>query len=158
MNALWLENNKIDLRSVDQPRKPNEALIRIRKAGICSTDLELMKGYYPYTGILGHEFVGEVVSLPSTPSPLHPSPTGRGDGGEGDREASRSAAEGKRHTLTPHPSAGVAHSGRAKHSGVCPERRPEQHLHLTKCLLCLLCCWSYIFPFLVLTNRTSVLQ
>src|SRR5688500_1453467 len=61
MNALWLENNKIDLRDVSQPRKPNEALIKIRKAGICSTDLELVKGYYPYTGILGHEFVGEVV-------------------------------------------------------------------------------------------------
>jgi threonine dehydrogenase-like Zn-dependent dehydrogenase len=61
MNALWLENNKIDLRSVAQPRKPHEALIKIRKAGICSTDLELVKGYYPYTGILGHEFVGEVV-------------------------------------------------------------------------------------------------
>lgn len=61
MNALWLENNQIDLRRVDQPRKPNEALIKIRKAGICSTDLELVKGYYPYTGILGHEFVGEVV-------------------------------------------------------------------------------------------------
>lgn len=61
MNALWLENNKISLRDVPQPRKPNEALIKIRKAGICSTDLELVKGYYPYTGILGHEFVGEVV-------------------------------------------------------------------------------------------------
>ena len=62
MNALWLENNMIDLRSVDPPRKPHEALIKIRKAGICSTDLELIKGYYPYTGILGHEFVGEVVA------------------------------------------------------------------------------------------------
>src|SRR5918996_1730857 len=61
MNAVWLENNKIDLRDVPQPRKPNEALIKIRKAGICSTDLELVKGYYPYTGILGHEFVGEVI-------------------------------------------------------------------------------------------------
>jgi len=61
MRALWLENNKIDLRDIPQPRKPNEALIKIRKAGICSTDLELVKGYYPYTGILGHEFVGEVV-------------------------------------------------------------------------------------------------
>src|SRR5215217_6393892 len=61
MNAVWLENNKIDLRDVPQPREPNEALIKIRKAGICSTDLELVKGYYPYTGILGHEFVGEVV-------------------------------------------------------------------------------------------------
>jgi len=61
MNALWLENNQISLRDVPQPRKSNEALIRIRKAGICSTDLELVKGYYPYTGIPGHEFVGEVV-------------------------------------------------------------------------------------------------
>ena len=61
MNALWLENHKIDLRDVSGPRNPDEALIKIRKAGICSTDLELVKGYYPYTGILGHEFVGEVV-------------------------------------------------------------------------------------------------
>ena len=61
MRALWLENNQIDLRDISQPRKPGEALIKIKKAGICSTDLELVKGYYPYTGILGHEFVGEVV-------------------------------------------------------------------------------------------------
>ena len=61
MKALWLEDNKISLSDVLQPHKPNEALIKIRKAGVCSTDLELVKGYYPYTGILGHEFVGEVV-------------------------------------------------------------------------------------------------
>ncbi len=61
MNAVWLENNQISLRDVPQPNKPNEALIKIRKAGICSTDLELVKGYYPYTGILGHEFVGDVI-------------------------------------------------------------------------------------------------
>ncbi len=60
MNALWLEDNKISLRDISQPQKPNEALIKIRKAGICSTDLELVKGYYPYTGVIGHEFVGEV--------------------------------------------------------------------------------------------------
>jgi len=75
MKALWLENNQIALRDVLQPHKSNEALIKIRKAGICSTDLELVKGYYPYTGILGHEFVGEVVSL--TPTPL---PVGEGQG------------------------------------------------------------------------------
>ena len=61
MRALWLENNQIDLREIPRSHKPGEALIKIRKAGICSTDLELVKGYYPYTGILGHEFVGEVV-------------------------------------------------------------------------------------------------
>ena len=64
MKALWLEDNQISLRDVAQPKKLNEALIKIRKAGICSTDLELVKGYYPYTGILGHEFVGEVVDAP----------------------------------------------------------------------------------------------
>ena len=61
MNALWLEDNKLSLRDISQPRQPNEALIKIRKAGVCSTDLELVKGYYPYTGVIGHEFVGEVV-------------------------------------------------------------------------------------------------
>ena len=64
MKSLWLENNQISLREIQQPNKPNEALIKIRKAGICSTDLELVKGYYPYTGVIGHEFVGEVVSAP----------------------------------------------------------------------------------------------
>jgi threonine dehydrogenase-like Zn-dependent dehydrogenase len=61
VNALWLENNQIALRDIPQPGKPDEALIKIRKAGICSTDLELVKGYYPYTGVIGHEFVGEVL-------------------------------------------------------------------------------------------------
>jgi len=66
MNVVWLEENKIDLRDVAPSRKPDEALIKIRKAGICSTDLELVKGYYPYTGVLGHEFVGEVVEAEDT--------------------------------------------------------------------------------------------
>ena len=62
MKALWLEDHHLDLRDVPKPEKPDEALIRIRMAGICGTDLELVKGYYPFTGILGHEFVGEVVT------------------------------------------------------------------------------------------------
>ncbi|WP_454062014.1 MDR/zinc-dependent alcohol dehydrogenase-like family protein [Candidatus Nitrospira salsa] len=37
-----------------------EAVIRVRRAGICSTDLELCKGYMGYSGIIGHEFVGIV--------------------------------------------------------------------------------------------------
>ena len=41
---------------------PNEALIRVVRAGICNTDLELVRGYYPYRGVLGHEFVGIVES------------------------------------------------------------------------------------------------
>lgn len=61
MQALWLENQQLNLREVPEPTRPGEALIRVRKAGVCSTDLELVKGYYPFTGIIGHEFVGDVV-------------------------------------------------------------------------------------------------
>lgn len=64
MKALWLENNQVALRDVPKPERSGEALIKIRKAGVCSTDLELVKGYYPYTGVLGHEFVGEVADAP----------------------------------------------------------------------------------------------
>lgn len=67
MRALWLENQT--LRLVDRPLPkppPGEALIRVLRAGICNTDLELVKGYYPYTGIPGHEFVGRVESAPGT--------------------------------------------------------------------------------------------
>lgn len=64
MKALWLEDSRISLREVSEPRRADEALIRIRRAGICSTDLELLKGYYPYRGIPGHEFVGDVVESP----------------------------------------------------------------------------------------------
>lgn len=39
----------------------DEVLLKIRKGGICNTDLELIAGMYNFSGILGHEFVGEVV-------------------------------------------------------------------------------------------------
>ncbi|MDZ4159803.1 MAG: alcohol dehydrogenase catalytic domain-containing protein [Anaerolineaceae bacterium] len=64
MKALWLENQQLSLREVPIPKKSGEALIRLRLSGICGTDLELARGYYPYTGIPGHEFVGEVVEAP----------------------------------------------------------------------------------------------
>jgi len=64
MKALWLEKTQISLMDVPQPTSSGEALIKIRKAGICGTDLELVKGYYPFTGIPGHEFVGEVIESP----------------------------------------------------------------------------------------------
>jgi alcohol dehydrogenase len=36
------------------------ALVRVTKAGVCNTDLELVKGYMGFSGVLGHEFVGVV--------------------------------------------------------------------------------------------------
>src|SRR5688500_19085022 len=41
---------------------PGEALVRVLLAGVCNTDLELVKGYYPFAGVPGHEFVGEVAA------------------------------------------------------------------------------------------------
>lgn len=38
-----------------------EALLKVRRAGICNTDLELVAGMYNFSGILGHEFVAEMV-------------------------------------------------------------------------------------------------
>ena len=64
MNALWLEDRSLSVRTVPVPRTCGEALVRIRLSGICGTDLEMVRGYYPYTGVLGHEFVGEVVESP----------------------------------------------------------------------------------------------
>jgi len=66
MKGLWLENNQLQLRTdISIPETPKgEALVRVLCAGICNTDLELLRGYYPYTGILGHEFVGVVENGP----------------------------------------------------------------------------------------------
>ncbi|HIK07500.1 MAG TPA: alcohol dehydrogenase catalytic domain-containing protein [Trichormus sp. M33_DOE_039] len=66
MKGLWLENNQLQLRT-DIPipeAPPGEVLVRVLRAGICNTDLELVRGYYPYTGVLGHEFVGLVEQGP----------------------------------------------------------------------------------------------
>ncbi len=43
---------------------PAEALVRVKMAGICNTDLEILKGYSNFRGIPGHEFVGVVESAP----------------------------------------------------------------------------------------------
>jgi threonine dehydrogenase-like Zn-dependent dehydrogenase len=51
--------------SSDQPepvRAPGEALVRVRVAGVCDTDLQLARGYMGFRGVPGHEMVGEVVA------------------------------------------------------------------------------------------------
>jgi 2-desacetyl-2-hydroxyethyl bacteriochlorophyllide A dehydrogenase len=69
MKAVWLENNKLSYRTdVPIPAPgPDEALVKVSRAGICATDLELVKGYYPYRGIPGHEFVGRIDQAPDQP-------------------------------------------------------------------------------------------
>lgn len=64
MKALIFDGK---LRMADLPEpKPGEgeALIRVRAAGICNTDIEIVKGYMAFEGVPGHEFVGEVLAAP----------------------------------------------------------------------------------------------
>ena len=66
MKGIWLEEQQLQLKTdlpIPHPAS-GEALIKVSQAGICNTDLELLRGYYPYRGIIGHEFVGVVESGP----------------------------------------------------------------------------------------------
>ena len=62
MRALLCDHGlRYDAAYPDPQPPPGEALVRVRIAGICNTDLELVRGYMGFRGVLGHEFVGEVV-------------------------------------------------------------------------------------------------
>ncbi|NWG15106.1 MAG: alcohol dehydrogenase catalytic domain-containing protein [Chloroflexi bacterium] len=66
MRALVCNNHQISLHTLaalPEPRE-GEALLKIRQAGICNTDLELIAGMYGFSGIPGHEFVAEVEQGP----------------------------------------------------------------------------------------------
>ena len=70
MQVLYLADGRLTYRT-DYPRpvpKVDQALIRVTLAGICSTDLEIVKGYADFEGGLGHEFVGFVEQADSDPS------------------------------------------------------------------------------------------
>ncbi|MFQ5586381.1 MAG: alcohol dehydrogenase catalytic domain-containing protein [Thermodesulfobacteriota bacterium] len=60
MRALHIEKGAVHYsEEYPAPRpKDDEALIRVLVAGICNTDLEIIKGYMGFHGIPGHEFVG----------------------------------------------------------------------------------------------------
>ena len=48
----------------------DEALVKVKLAGICNTDYEITKGYMGYKGVLGHEFVGVVEDVNSSDKSL----------------------------------------------------------------------------------------
>ncbi len=67
MRALHFDGGNLVLRELPQPRPgPEEALVRVQLAGVCRTDLEVLKGYHGFTGVPGHEFVGEVAEAPDS--------------------------------------------------------------------------------------------
>lgn len=60
MRALVLGDDGVTLRH-DRPEPvpaPGEVLVGVLRAGICETDLQLIRGYHGFRGVLGHEFVG----------------------------------------------------------------------------------------------------
>ncbi|MGH9011581.1 MAG: MDR/zinc-dependent alcohol dehydrogenase-like family protein [Acidimicrobiia bacterium] len=67
MRALYFDGTT--LRTIDDHpapvAAPDEAVVRVRLAGVCSTDLQILAGYMGFTGVPGHEFVGEVVDGPA---------------------------------------------------------------------------------------------
>ncbi len=64
MKALSFENGALLLVDRDVPGRSDEALVRVTIAGICNTDLEIVRGYAGFSGTLGHEFVGVVEDSP----------------------------------------------------------------------------------------------
>jgi threonine dehydrogenase-like Zn-dependent dehydrogenase len=67
MRGFWLEGQRVSVqRDVSDP-PVGEAVIRVALAGVCNTDLEMVRGYYPFTGVPGHEFIGVVERADAAP-------------------------------------------------------------------------------------------
>jgi threonine dehydrogenase-like Zn-dependent dehydrogenase len=64
VKAFQVSDGQLVLTDKPLPTLPaNWALIKVRLAGICNTDVEILRGYHDFRGIPGHEFVGEVISV-----------------------------------------------------------------------------------------------
>ena len=64
MKALTFDGTLKLADDAPVPKREDEALVQVICAGICNTDLEIVKGYAGFRGIPGHEFVGRVVGSP----------------------------------------------------------------------------------------------
>ena len=64
MLAFTVKNKKLVALKKPLPKlRPRWALVRVLLAGICNTDVEILRGYHSFRGVPGHEFVGEVASV-----------------------------------------------------------------------------------------------
>lgn len=66
MLAFTVRKHELVALKKPLPRlRPRWALVRVRLAGICNTDVEILRGYHNFRGVPGHEFVGEVAAVSS---------------------------------------------------------------------------------------------
>ena len=67
MLALYFDGQPA-IKELPRPEPgPGEVLVSVHLAGICGTDLQVLRGYHGFTGIMGHEFVGEVAGPEDSP-------------------------------------------------------------------------------------------
>ena len=65
MRALHFDGKAARVIDVPEPEDfADSALVQVSLAGVCDTDLQLVRGYMQFRGVLGHEFVGTVVAGP----------------------------------------------------------------------------------------------
>lgn len=67
MKALTVHSGSANVTDVPRPANDAEALVRVLRSGICNTDLEIIRGYAGFDGIIGHEFVGRVENCRDKP-------------------------------------------------------------------------------------------
>ena len=66
MQALYWDGGEARVVERERPRcGPGTAVVRVALAGICDTDLQLVRGYMNFRGVPGHEFVGTVAEGPA---------------------------------------------------------------------------------------------
>ncbi len=64
MLAFQIIQGKLSVCTKPLPKlRPGWAMVRVRVAGICNTDVEILRGYHDCHGTPGHEFVGEVAEV-----------------------------------------------------------------------------------------------
>ncbi len=66
MRALRFDGQRIQVKDIAEPEPCEDSvLVNVSLAGVCNTDLEIVRGYLGFQGTLGHEFVGTVEHGPA---------------------------------------------------------------------------------------------
>jgi threonine dehydrogenase-like Zn-dependent dehydrogenase len=67
MLALYFDGQPA-IKDLPRPEPgTGEVLVQVHLAGICGTDLQILRGYHSFKGVIGHEFVGEVAGPEGSP-------------------------------------------------------------------------------------------